>query len=455
MTFGVTLRERRLEQGLSLAGLSKTIHYSKGHLSRIESGDKRPSEDLARRCDEALGARGELLAAHRALSTERSQGRTSCPPFQLPPDPRHFTGRHAETAELDALAALPGPAGGGAAPVVLIDGKPGVGKTALALRWAHRNAASFPDGVLFHDLGAYGPAGSTVRADEALAAGLRALGVEHGAQPADPRERAALHRSVLAGRSVLVVLDNAASADDVRTLLPGTPGCTVLVTSRSRMAGLVARDGAARLSLRSLSLADSSHLLARTAGPGLRDAPAEAVSALAERCGLLPLALRIAAERLSAFPPGRLDAVVRELDAPEALLDFLHCPEDPTASVRSTFSWSYARLEEDAARAFRLLGPRAGAGMPVRDAADVLGVPPAAAARLMEVLHRNNLLELTAPGRYLCDSLLGAYAAELAGESVVRDHRPSGGGTRTTDAPSSSLGIRLALNCLGVPATAP
>ncbi|MFE5867716.1 helix-turn-helix domain-containing protein [Streptomyces roseifaciens] len=425
----MTLRERRLEQGLSLAGLSKLIHYSKGHLSRIESGDKRASEDLARRCDEALGTRGELLSVHRTCGAGRPSRRTSRPPFQLPPGASHFTGRREETDALDAVAARPDPARGGSVPLVLIDGKPGVGKTALALRWAHRNAAAFPDGVLFHDLGAYGPAGSAVRPDEALTAGLHALGIEYGSEPADPRERAALYRSLLSGRSVLVVIDNAASADEVRALLPGAPGCTVLVTSRSRMAGLVARDGAARLSLRPLSPAESSLLLARTAPSGLGDARPGAVSALAEHCGLLPLALRIAAERLSAFPSGQLDGVVRELGEPEALLDFLDCPEDTTASVRTAFSWSYGRLEEDAARAFRLIGPRAGAGMPVTDAAGLLGVPETAAARLMEVLHQHNLLELTAPGRYRCDSLLGAYAAELA----VRDQRRTRVGARATD----------------------
>ncbi|MGW1075952.1 helix-turn-helix domain-containing protein [Streptomyces sp. NPDC002537] len=414
MAFGVTLREIRLKQGLSLSELSKLIHYSKGHLSRIESGDKQASEDLARRCDEALGARGELLSAHRVGSTVRRPRRTSRPPFQLPPDTSHFTGRHEEMAELDGVAARPDLARRGSVPVVLIDGMPGVGKTALALRWAHRNAEAFPDGVLFHDLGAYGPAGSTVRPDEALTASLHALGVEHGSEPTGPRERAALYRSLLSGRSVLVVLDNAASADQVRTLLPGSPGCAVLVTSRSRMAGLVARDGAARLSLRPLSCTESSLLLARTASPGLRDARPGMVSALAEHCGRLPLALRIAAERLSGFPPRQLDEVVRELGESEALLDFLDCPDDTTASVRTAFSWSYGRLEEDAARAFRLIGPRAGAGMPVRDAVGVLGVPKAAATRLTEILYQNNLLELTAPGRYRCDSLLGAYAAELA-----------------------------------------
>ncbi|MCX5379757.1 helix-turn-helix domain-containing protein [Streptomyces sp. NBC_00091] len=413
MAFGHELRERRLGQGVSLTELSKLTHYSKGHLSKIETGGKRASEDLARRCDEALEASGELLAAHCSVSTARSARTAFQRPAQLPLDRAHFIGRHGETAALDRAASRPDHPYR-AMPLVVIDGMPGVGKTALALKWAHRNAALFPDGVLFHHLRAHGPAAAPAAPDDVLAASLRAVGIDDHAIPAGLWDRAALYRTALTGRRMLIVLDDAATADQVRALLPGAPGCMVLVTSRNRLAGLVARDGAARLSLGPLSCEDASALLRGVAGAALHGARPEAVSALSDRCGHLPLALRIAAEHFSAGPQDCLEGVVGELSDPRGRLDFLSCAGDTAASVRAVFSWSYRSLPQDVARAFRLIGAAAPEDISPQGAARVLGVPEDLAVRLAQLLCQVNLLQPTASGGYRCNTLLAAYAAELA-----------------------------------------
>ncbi|MEU4212961.1 NB-ARC domain-containing protein [Streptomyces sp. NPDC026206] len=313
-------------------------------------------------------------------------------------------------------------------PLVVIDGMPGVGKTALALKWAHRNAAMFPDGVLFHDLRAHGPAGRPATPEDVLAASLHAVGVDSHSIPADLWDRAALYRTALTGRRMLIVLDDAATADQVRALLPGAPGCMVLVTSRNRLAGLVARDGATRLSLQPLSAEDSSALLHSIAGATLNGARPEAVSALSGHCGHLPLALRIAAEHFSAGPHHSLEEVVGELSDPRGRLDFLSCAGDTAASVRAVFSWSYRDLPEDVARAFRLIGASAPEGVSPQSAAGILGVPQDIAVRLAHLLCHVNLLESTASGRYRCNTLLAAYARELAAaeDRAVLSHSATG-----------------------------
>jgi hypothetical protein len=272
-------------------------------------------------------------------------------PRQLPPPVADFTGRSAELAALsDLLAAM----SGAAAPAVLvaaIGGTAGVGKTALAVRWAHDSVGFFPDGQLYVNLRGYEP-GQPVTAGDALAGFLRALGMFGSDIPAAQEERAACYRSMLAGRRMLVLLDNARDADQVRPLLPGTPGSVAVVTSRDALPGFVARDGARRLELDVLPLADAVELLRSLIG-ARASADQAATAQLVSLCARLPLALRIAAELAAARPQVPLSRLAAELAA--ARLDGLDTG-DVRANVRGVFSWSLRQLPDGVARAFALIG---------------------------------------------------------------------------------------------------
>ncbi|MFL6074755.1 MAG: ATP-binding protein [Mycobacteriales bacterium] len=294
--------------------------------------------------------------------------RPEAPPAQLPPPVADFAGRADALAALDRLHAA---AAAGRVAVCALDGIGGVGKTALAVRWAHRVAGGYPDGQLYADLRGYA-AGDPVPPAEALGRFLRALGVPADQVPAGTEEAAALYRSLLAGRRMLVLLDNARSADQVRPLLPGAPGCLVVVTSRDRLDGLVAVDGAARMTLDVLDLVESVALLAAVLGPDRVDAEPAAAAELAGRCGRLPLALRIVAAHLAAEPARSLADQAAALRADRWAE--LAVPGDPAASVRAAFDSSYHRLEPAARRLFRLLGQAPGG--------DGAGIPPPAAAAL-------------------------------------------------------------------------
>ena len=279
-------------------------------------------------------------------------------PRELPAGVDGFTGREAELAELDWM--LPVAAGGGpdqlAGPVVIsaVAGTAGVGKTALAVRWAHRVAGQFPDGQLYVNLRGYDP-GQAMTPGEALAAFLRAMGVADQDIPLEETERAARYRSLLAGRRMLVVLDNAATEQQVRPMLPGTGTAMVLVTSRDSLAGLVARDGAQRLDLDLLPLAEAVTLLRTLIGERADTDPAVAET-LAGLCARLPLALRVAAELAATRPEAPLAELVAELAGRRDRLELLDTGADPHSAVASVFSWSYQHLPADAARMFRLLG---------------------------------------------------------------------------------------------------
>jgi DNA-binding SARP family transcriptional activator/tetratricopeptide (TPR) repeat protein/Mrp family chromosome partitioning ATPase len=381
-------------------------------------------------------------------------------PRELPADVPAFTGRAAELAELDRLllaespadashAAGPGGpadeainAGRGcgvrslgcdpdshrslrtgpgdaisrapAAVISAVSGTAGVGKTALAVHWAHQAAAAgrFPDGQLHVNLRGYDPARPVTAAD-ALDGFLRGLGVPGQDIPPDQDERAARYRSLLAGKRMLIVLDNANTAEQVRPLLPGTPGCAVLVTSRHALAGLVARDGAARLDLDLLPLEDAVSLLTELIGERAEADPGAAAQ-LARQCALLPLALRVAAELAAARPAVPLAGLAGELGGQQRRLDLLEAAGDPRTAVRAVFSWSYQQLAPDAARMFRLLGIHPGPDISVPAAASLAGVAEADARRLMHTLARAHLIAERVPGRYAFHDLLRAYAAEQA-----------------------------------------
>ncbi|RSS47857.1 tetratricopeptide repeat protein [Streptomyces sp. WAC05858] len=334
-------------------------------------------------------------------------------PRQLPGDIRGFVNRTSELERLNAILT-----GDGGEPLVVsicvIAGMAGAGKTSLALRWAHQAQSHFPDGQLYVNLRGYDP-GAPVTAPEVLHRFLPALGVSGAAVPADPEASAALYRSLLAGRRMLIVLDNAASVSQVRPLLPGTAGCLVLVTSRSRLSGLAVRDGAHRLTLGTLAEPEAVALL-RTVTAGYRpEDDAEKLAELARLCARLPLALRIAAERAASRPLMSLDELIRDLRDESALWEALTVGDDEEAdAVRTVFAWSYRALPAEAARFFRLLGLHPGPEFEVSAAAALAGVGHSRAQHLLDVLVGAHLLTQTAPDRFEFHDLLRAYAIDQA-----------------------------------------
>lgn len=325
-----------------------------------------------------------------------------------------FTGRADLIGRLDAL--LP-PGDAAALTVATIAGTGGVGKTALALWWAHRVAPRFPDGQLFVDLRGFGP-GSPMRPIEALAGFLRALGVPADTIPVETDEAAALYRSRLAGRRILVLLDNAASADQVRPLLPGDRTCLVLITSRDQLPGLVATHGAHRLMLDLFSEDDALALLRHILGAARVAAEPEAGGRLAHRCGYLPLALRIAAAHLVQEPGLSIGDYVGTL-VEAGPLNALAIEDDPQIAVRAAFATSYARLSPAEQLVFRRLGLVPGTDVGVEAVAALAGLPAAEAGRLLGRLTATHLVEQRSPGRYTLHDLIRLYAAEQATLSDV------------------------------------
>jgi DNA-binding SARP family transcriptional activator/tetratricopeptide (TPR) repeat protein len=373
------------------------------------------------RADPALAAGpGPARGPAAAEAIAGPDGRARPVPRELPADVSAFTGRAAELAELDRLLAerAPGTGTAGAAGraraavISAVSGTAGVGKTALAVHWAHRAAAAgrFPDGQLHVNLRGYDPARPVTAAD-ALAGFLRTLGVPGPDIPPGQDQRAARYRSLLAGKRMLIVLDNAGTAEQVRPLLPGTPGCAVLVTSRDALAGLVARDGATRLDLDLLPPGEATALLTELIGARAETDP-DAVADLARQCARLPLALRVAAELAAARPAVPLTDLIADLAGQQQRLDLLDAADDPRTAVRAVFSWSYQQLTGEAARMFRFLGLHPGPDISVCAAASLAAVAEAEARRLLRELARAALTAEHIPGRYAFHDLLRAYAAE-------------------------------------------
>ncbi|HMD91447.1 MAG TPA: AfsR/SARP family transcriptional regulator [Trebonia sp.] len=366
----------------------------------------------------------QILTADTALDLPQPGGRVkrTLVPRELPAGVNTFTGRSAELAALDQLLAAGGRAdrdsAKAAALTCVVAGTAGVGKTALAVHWGHRVRDAFPGGQLYVDLRGYDP-GEPVTAAGALAGFLRALGVAARDIPADVGERAACYRSLLDGRRALVVLDNAASVEQVRPLLPGTPSCVVVVTSRDSLAGLVARHGAHRLGLDLLPAGDAVGLLRELIGERVAAEPVAAAT-LAGQCARLPLALRVAAELAAVRPDMDLAELACELADEERRLDLLDAGGDPRTAVRAVFSWSYRRLPADVARAFRLIGLHPGPDLDTFTAAALTGTSAQRAADLLRQLARGHLIYRAAPGRYAMHDLLRAYAAGAARPEEAR-----------------------------------
>ncbi|QFZ23439.1 AfsR/SARP family transcriptional regulator [Saccharothrix syringae] len=332
-------------------------------------------------------------------------------PRGLPAAPRVFVGRQRALRELDAAAAGP------AMVIAAISGPAGVGKTALAVHWAHRAAGRYPDGQLYANLRGFDPSGQPVSPSDVLGSFLEALDVPPGRIPAALEARASLYRSLLADRAVLVLLDNARDVDQVRPLLPGSPGCLALVTSRDRLIGLVVQEGARPVRLDLFSPEESAQLLEAAAGPGRTAAEPEAVDQLVARCAGLPLALAVVAARTATSPVASLRALVEELECcgPLDVLD----TGDRLTAVRDVFSWSYQHLGDAAARVFRLLGLSPGPDISLPATASLAALPVGEARRALAELAQAHLVTEHAPGRYTAHDLLRAYAADRAAAELT------------------------------------
>jgi DNA-binding SARP family transcriptional activator/Tfp pilus assembly protein PilF len=388
--------------------------YQKARRTLIEELGTEPAAGLRELHQQILTGDVALLHAEPVRLRSGGPGGGGSP-RNLPAPTPHFTGRGNEMAALSEWldeADDTGRKTSAALAISAIGGPAGVGKTALAVYWAHQVARSFPGGQLYLNLRGYDP-GDPVPASEALAGLLGMLGVRAQDIPAQEDERAASYRNLLAGRRVLVLLDNARSAQQVRPLLPGSPDCVVLVTSRDSLAGLVAREGAQRLELDPLPPADAVGLLRALIGERA-DADPAAANALADYCCRLPLALRVAAELATARPAATLALLASELADQHRRLDLLEAGGDVQTAVRAVFSWSYRHLDADAARAFRRLSLHPGPDLDAQAVAALTGTTDQQASRVLGQLTRAHLTQQPQQGCYHMHDLMCAYASELA-----------------------------------------
>jgi tetratricopeptide (TPR) repeat protein len=345
------------------------------------------------------------VAAQRQSATGRV-------PQQLPAAVTHFAGRTGELATLTGL--LRGRADtGGTVVISAISGTAGVGKTTLAVYWAHQVTDRFPDGQLYINLRGFDPSGQLMDPAEAVRRFLDALQVPPERIPVDLDAQAALYRSQLAGKRMLVVLDNAHDTTQVRPLLPGAPTCLVLVTSRNQLTSLIATDDAHPIILDLLTDGEARQLLAQRLGADRVAAEPEAVEEIITRCAHLPLALALVAARAAIRPHGGLRVLAEELRDQQRRWQTL-TGDEPTTDVQAVFSWSYQALAPDAARLFRLLGLHPGPDLSARATASLAGLPLSAVRPLLAELTRASLLVEHSIGRYTFHDLLRAYATDLA-----------------------------------------
>jgi DNA-binding SARP family transcriptional activator/Flp pilus assembly protein TadD len=332
-------------------------------------------------------------------------------PAQLPISVAGFVGREPELAALDAILAE----GRRSNEVVIaaVSGTAGVGKTALAVHWAHRVAADFPDGQLYVNLRGFDPSGAALTQAEAVRGFLDAFDVPPERIPAGLAAQTALYRSLVAGRRVLLVLDNARDADQVRPLLPGSPTAVVVVTSRNQLDGLVATESANPLTLDLLNAADARALLSRRLGASRLTAEPRAVDEIITRCARLPLAMVIMAARAATHPTFPLSTLASELRDARGGLDVFDGGE-PATDVRTVLSCSYRTLTPSAARLFRLLSLHPDPDLGVPAAASLAAVPAHDVRPLLVELARAQLVSEQTPGRFAFHDLLRAYASELA-----------------------------------------
>jgi DNA-binding SARP family transcriptional activator len=360
-------------------------------------------------------------------------------PAQVPPEAAGFAGRATELLWLRGM--LPpnddegtqgtqgteGRGGDGEPAVAIVAGTAGVGKTTLAIRFARQVASHFPDGQLYVNLRGFDPSGAPADPETALRGFFEALGVPARRVPGTLEQQTALFRSLLDGKRMLLLLDNARSTEQVRPLLPGSPGCMVLITSRSQLTGLVAAEGARPLPLDLLSPAEAREFLARRMGADRIAAEPGAATELIEQSARLPLALSVTCARAVTRPGVALADLAAELRDARGRLDALET-DDVTTDLRAVFSWSYQRLSEQAARMFRLLGLHPGPDISAAAAASLAGTTVTEARAALAELAGASLLAEDRPGRFGCHELLRAYAAERAAADETADQREAARG---------------------------
>jgi len=436
--FGALLRRHRSASGLTQEELAERSMLSIRAIANMESGrTARPYRRSVLRLAAALelpGPERELLerqaraglSARPAKPAQSTAGAAASPapaarqrtrpshevPRQLPPALPRLAGR---TRELNALmSSLMAPARSNAAMKTLaIVGAPGVGKTTLAVHWAHLVAQRFPDGQLYVDLRGFHATADPLTPDEAIRGLLNALGNPPAGARGTPAARSGLYRSLLANRSMLIVLDDARDAQQVRPLLPGSPSCLVVVTSRTQLTGLVAADGARPLLVDTLTQAQAVELLSHRLGKDRLAREPRAADELAGLCARLPLALAIVAARAAASPPLPLETLAAELRVPTRRLDAMDTG-DAATSLRMLYSCSYGQLTGPAARMFRLLSVHPGPDVTVPAAASLAAIPADQTRAVLRELVRCHLVTEQAAGRFAFHSLLRAYAAERA-----------------------------------------
>ena len=419
--FGPSLRRRRTAAGLSLADLSRLVHYSKGYLSKVERGLVLPSAELARLCGDVLGP-DDLSPAARAPADAARQ--VPGQRYALPEPSGHFVGREDETKLIESLVLDPGPRRRAGTVLCAITGMAGVGKTALALRIAHRAEAHFADGCLYLDLHGYSQDLPAVTVADALDRLLRMLGMPAETIPHHVEDRAAVYRGAMTGRRALVVLDNAVDSHQIRPLLPREPGCPVLVTSRSALPSL---DEGHHVPLGPLPALDAVALFSSVSGIGTGDRgtsaggpPPAGVRDVVELCGRLPLALRIAATRCRPGGPRTVaDFALRLADRRWGLAEL----DDGERSVVAPLTVSFDALGPSEQHLFALLGLLPGDDCNAVSAAVMAGWDLPAAERALDRLADAHLLVRTRPGRFRLHDLLRVFARQVADRRFAQGSR--------------------------------
>ena len=398
VTFGDSVRRHRQRLGLSQEQLAEAAGIAVRSVRNMEAG----------RVAQPRPATLRLLAAVFGTSVDELTADPPVPaPAQLPREAAAFTGRAGTLAALWKLLDESPDA------IPVISGAGGVGKTTLAIHWAHLAAERFPDGQLYANLHGFGPGEAAADPGDVLADFLTALGVDRTAVPAALESRTALLRSRLAGRALLMVLDNARDAGQVRPLLPGTGAARVVVTSRNQLTGLVATDGAVPVPLDVLAEDEAGELLAGRLGAGRVAAEPGAVADLVARCDRMPLALAIVAARAAVHPDITLAELAEQLRDPAEALDALDAG-DATTDLRTVFSWSYRALPAVPRQVFAALGLHPGPDLDLTAAANLTGRPVAEARRALADLVRLHLVGQRPGERYAMHDLVRAYAAETA-----------------------------------------
>jgi hypothetical protein len=404
--------------------LARKIGVSASSLYAYLDGTTLPPPDVLARLLHALDIndvqRERLLDERDAIDGHRRQGRRAPrhpTPVELPPDVARFTGRQAELAMLDELITTDR----STVQIAAIAGIPGVGKTALAVHWAHRNIDRFPDGQLFVNLRGFTPSGAPVTPHAAVRGFLSALGVRPAAVPANLDAQIGLYRSLTAGKHLLILLDNAYDTEQVGSLLPNGSSCTVVITSRNHLSGL--RAHAAHLIDLDVLTPDEAHQLL-TGHMTERQVTAEpaAITELRTWCAGLPLAINIVAARAVQHRDFPLGMLVDELRDNTTRLDALDAG-DPATSVRAVLDSSYHALPDATAAVFRLVGLAPGPDLGLPAAASLAAIPRSRIGKLLRDLETAHLVSQTRPGRFRMHDLVQLYAAERANQDTAEPDR--------------------------------